>query len=339
MSQFVKNIFIFYALFCKCPISLGQLLRNDNGSVAKHVNNIIQEQSQVNIVFIISGSKDVSRYYSSIKIGIDSAVYRLKANIGSNKLKFGAVVYKDNADGGGILEVKKLTANSTEVTSFINQVSHSLGDKVCHDYMFQGIEKGLKDCGMKKGHSNFILLIGDAGSHLRDRRSPTEKYLIKLISDYKCNLVAIQVNNGYDGAFDDFIYQSQTIIKGAAQEIAKSYGGNPNLCTFKSDGNNKHELDKLEGEVVDIPYMVGSFIFPTKGSSMPVQTLENEIEQKIIEFDNRVVEVKNILENSTKNIAGSGFTSNIKFILRKSGLTENEIMKIYPPKPLPCFRK
>jgi hypothetical protein len=307
-------------------VTEGEKSEADIARIKRKIADMNDKMSNVNIIFVIDGTQSMGSFYQPVANALSSSIQKLRNSGNGNAFKFGAVVYRDYPDGGRVAEVKRLTADYAEVTSFLNQVKLS-GDKDYHEAMFQGIEKGLKDCGMRRGQSNFIFLIGDAGNHLQDKKGLTESSLIKDIAEYECNLVAFQVNNGYDRAFDDFIDQTQTIIKGAAQEIAKAYGGNPKLCVFKSDGNNKHELDKLEGEVVDIPYMVGSFIFPTKGSSMPVRTLENEIEQKIIEFDKRVVQVKNVLESST-NIAGSGFTPNVKFILRKSGLSDKDIDRL-----------
>jgi hypothetical protein len=298
----------------------------DAEELKKKIAEYNEKMSNVNIVFVIDGTQSMGSFYKPVSDALSSSIKKLRNSGNGNVFKFGAVIYRDYPDGGKVAEVKKLTADYTEVTSFLNEVKLS-GDKDYPEAMFQGIEKGLKDCGMRRGQSNFIFLIGDAGNHLQDKRGLTESTIIKEMAEYKCNLVAFQVNNDYDPAFDDFIEQAKNIIKGTAVEIATAYGGNPNLCTFKSDGNNKHELSKLEDDMVDIPYMVGSFIFPTKGSSMPVQTLEKEIEQKIIEFDKRVVLVKNILETST-NLNSEGFTDNIEVILRKSGLTERDINKL-----------
>jgi hypothetical protein len=260
--------------------------------INKSIESLTNKARKINIVFVVDGTVSMGKFYAPIARGIAASVENLRTKDTKNRLSFGAVIYRDFPENEKKVELKRLTENFREVTEFFNVARTDYNwDKDLPEAVFYGLKTALTQLGLKKGESNFIILIGDCGNHERnDITQVPINEIIGLLAQYECSLISYQVNNGFDTSYQDFINQSRQLILGSAKEIRniratskmKWISDNSGLDEpyFQSTGPSRYSLNPQE--------IVGSYLFPGIGQSLSYEILEKEISSKINEFDVRI---------------------------------------------------
>jgi hypothetical protein len=292
----------------KIRTSSGAIMDEERMSEIRNAIDVLEEKTRkINVVFVVDGTESMGRFYAPIARGIEKSVNNLRRDDTQNRFSFGAVIYRDFAEGENLVQVKPLTENHKAVTDFFLTASTAYSnDTDLPEALFYGLKTALNMVGLKNGESNFIILIGDCGSHERNDPSfvPFED-VVDLLSQFECSLISYQVNNGYPPAYQDFITQSRQIIKQSAikinniRETEKKKWIKENTSFeapyFESTGPNRYSLNPQE--------VVGSYLFPGIGQSLPYEILETEIVDKIDEFDNRISQ---LLAKAKGIIRGAG---------------------------------
>ena len=295
-----------------------------------------QKARRVNIVFVIDGTESMKPYYKPIYDAINKSVQNLKYS--RNQYRFGAVIYRDKDKNDDLYELLPLSSDSDDILNFLNNTKTNYKDdnKDFAEAVNYGLWKGLNSCRFEQNESNFIILVGDAGNHKRnDETQILDEDVIEKLVEYECSLISFQVNNGNHETYDDFIHKSQYFVIQTAQQIRESYsetkrlwqpdGWDNNSAFFESVGPNKYSLNQQE--------IVGSFLFPDKNGTLPYNILQEEIEEKIGLFEERISTIIAI----AKGIIGGGRSLNesdeyhdavIQFLSKLKGLTPQEISQL-----------
>jgi hypothetical protein len=293
---------------------------------------------KINVVFVVDGTQSMGKFYKSIASGIQTSVNNLQLEDTQNRFSFGAVIYRDFLEGENMIELHQLTENYREIIDFFNRARTDYNrDNDLPEAVFYGLKTALTQLGIRRGESNFIVLIGDCGSHYRnDETQVPINEVIDLLAETESSLISYQVNNGFYPTYQDFIDQSRRLIIGSALKIRnirkdnKIKWINENSALedpiFLSTAPNRFTLNPQE--------IVGSYLFPGIGQALSYEILEKEIIIKINEFDTRVSQM---LAKAYEVIRGAGtpdidegetdeyHPAVINFLSKLQGLSNEEI--------------
>lgn len=323
----------------KIRTSSGEIMDEERMSEIRNAIDVLEEKTRkINVVFVVDGTESMGKFYAPIARGIEKSVNNLRRDDTQNRFSFGAVIYRDFAEGENLVQVKPLTENHKSVTDFFITASTAYSnDTDLPEALFYGLKTALNQVGLKNGESNFIILIGDCGSHEKNDPSfvPFEN-VVDLLSQYECSLISYQVNNGFPPTYQDFITQSRQLIKESASKInniretrkMKWIKENTSFEApyFESTGPNRYSLNPQE--------VVGSYLFPGIGQSLPYEILETEIVNKIGEFDDRISQLlakaKGIIRGAGTPDVDSGETDEfqpavVDFLSKIAELSDSEI--------------
>lgn len=227
------------------PISL----RNDNGVVKamltinpgedindkldEEIARISEQQNNINIVFVMDGTKSMDPYYEPCVVAIEQASRAIRAKSSASNIKFGAVIYRDLGHASDALELLPLSRNIDAVKDFLRGVQcTSIGDRDIPESMFHGLYDGLDQLNLPNNQSNLLIHIGDAGNPIDNNPSKapangkyrSEKDVANLISDLEMNVVSFQVNRSNHPSYFHFGQQMKSILTQAADnnEVARN---------------------------------------------------------------------------------------------------------------------
>lgn len=306
--------------------------------IRKSIETLEKKTRKINVIFVVDGTESMGKFYRSIARGIETSVNRLQLEDSQNRFSFGAVIYRDFPEGDNKIELRQLTENYKEIIDFFNVARTDYSkDKDLPEALFYGLKTALTQVGIRRGESNFIVLIGDCGNHKRnDETQVPMKEIIDLMSLNETSLISYQVNNGFDPSYQDFVDQSRGLIIGSAIETRKIREQNKikwinenssiEAPYFLSTGPNRFSLNPQE--------TVGSYLFPGIGQSLTYEILENEIIAKIKEFDTRISQMlakaNEVIRGAGTPDSNSGETDEyhpavINFLSKLQGLSNDEI--------------
>lgn len=252
------------------------------------VSKLTTDKRQINIIFVIDGTKSMANYFQPVTESVGQTMSRLKTNIQTyNFFKFGAVVYRDFLEGDRLVELNNLTSDTTEINDFLrNIVASDSKDSDYPEAVFYGLKTALKSIIDSPDNSNFIVLIGDAGNH---KRKPIDEFdntviepdeIIDLLVEMNCHLLAFQVNNTGQPSNADFINQSKNLILTAAKkkystykDVAKKISYPMKEPKFINSGQNVMILDSTS--------VIGKIHSCSLGTSMLPALLKEEIIKSI----------------------------------------------------------
>jgi len=185
-----------------------------------------KELQNINIVFVVDGTSSMGRFYKPVSDALIKSIADLKQRYVNSTnpytMRFGAVIYRDYAEkaGEGITQVRSLTRDGNQISSFLNSV---VADDCCDrdkpEALYYGLKTALEQTNLKKGQTNIVILVGDAGNH--NRLDPTQigsQSVSKLLSDYSCNFLVFQVRNDGHQAYTDFATQTRTLMEQMAKQ-------------------------------------------------------------------------------------------------------------------------
>ena len=176
------------------------------------VDELQRKMAQINIVFVIDGTGSMKNYYKPVADAITDAMNQTVMQ--GAKVRFGAVIYRNYADGDDMVETMDLTDDATSVARFIaGRNAHSEG-KTHEEAMYHGLVTALKVMNWDKKNANFLIHIGDAGNLEPDPQHSnyTREYVAKLMADKEINYIAFQANRLDDVAYDNFKSQTRDLM-------------------------------------------------------------------------------------------------------------------------------
>ena len=258
--------------------------------IERSVSELEEKTRRINVVFVVDGTESMGRYYKPIIDGITESVNLLSEDT-QNRFRFGAVIYRDKAEGENLFDLISLQQDHNKVNDFLAKARTDYSrDRDAPEAVYFGLKKALTSVGLKKNETNFIILVGDAGNHNRnDETRLSEEEIVKLASELECSLICFQANNGLHSTYDDFIMQSQSLVLKTANIVHQGKSDTKDKWRpddmvyqqpfFESDGPNRYKLNDQDIE--------GSFLFPDKRKSLPYKLLQKEISERITSLDSR----------------------------------------------------
>ena len=249
-------------------------------------------------------------------------------------MKTGVVLYKDYGDDFSI-EYKKLTNKINEVSSFVALNQEIIKSSDAGDYaaMFLGLETALdtRKMGYESAHTNFVILIGNAGNHRTDpngvKWQDNVAKLSQTMFDNRINFLAYQVHNAGSTAYDDFAIQIGRLQK----ELADKYQNKikTDVLEYKLQTNRLYVLSR-KGSSDELP-IYDSYKYANSGQSETMEDVQRLIIGNISDFQDFVFKQLTQLEanNATTSAGDTGYLVEQKLteILRLYDWNETDISK------------
>lgn len=267
----------------------------------KRLQELKDKLENLNILFVIDATQSMAPFYKAIASSIPSVIDNIKKSGSNNNLRVGAVFYRDYPDGELACEVEPLTANHKLVTDRILSTVCGSKDRDIPEAQYNGMIKGIKEAGFVKGHSNVIVLIGDAGNHVPDPQSKTIEEVTNLMAEYSTSLIAYQVNFGSDASYSDFNSDVQKYLRNTGRRIVEGKNFNVNLNT--TNIQNTYELsftDKATSTPLNL-FMFGRFSYASHAQAMPTHILQQNIVESIFTFNQWVTKIIVEIESQTQD--------------------------------------
>lgn len=207
--------------------STGKILleSEEYGMVEKEgYEKIRNELKKVNIVFVVDGDPNLSEYNQKVIDAVRNST-RMVDEIKSQSANpvtfgYGAVVYYPNCMGGENNVISNpIVTDPERIIVYLDGKLKLSSDcsGSAEKPLFAGIEKALSlFAGNKKDESNYLVVIGSAGD-----KEDVEKVakLVNIMSQTLQGLIAFQVTNGNDIAYDLFITQLSDLLTKTAVKI------------------------------------------------------------------------------------------------------------------------
>ena len=255
------------------PELLAQI-QDRHGEAKKGLRNI-------DIVFVIDATTSMGPFFSPISKAIKNTINELSAkDIRPNKIRFGAVAYRDFAEGNRKVESVRLTSEGVEVADFLTRIdARDFKDIDKPEAVFFGLKTAVRSLGMSQGHTNIVVLVGDAGNHARpDATQVLPDEIIGLLQQYKANFMVFQAQNpGGHATYEDFVSQNKHLMKTVATKIYK---------TLPKDGEIKISFPRLETVGPQIMKInngatAASLIYTLPGTRRDPNVLQTEVEDLV----------------------------------------------------------
>jgi hypothetical protein len=323
----------------------GKVLTNVEFAKIKHViDSMSGALRNVNVIFVIDATSSMIPYSKTIQDAIKSSMRELGK--GKNSYRFGAILYRDASEGAAniINYTRELSSNFTGVLNLIGRYMTPTFNKCNNDAeecVFYGMKKAIERFDPSPGESNFVVLIGDAGNHSRqkfkdctgkesdDFTNVPQQELIDLMAKKNINLFAIQVDHqvvsDVKPAYEKFRSQVEDIMREVAilrtpngTEISKE-------SVIRNKGKDIIEINPDLG----VP---GYFKMAPDGGYLSVVELSKAIENELNIIDTKI---NDHLESISLYLNGKPQGANMKqltsFIsnLEKSNISPDKLDIIF----------
>lgn len=250
----------------------------------EELRELTSKSKDVNVVFVIDGTKSMERYYKSVAASVQKVFDESETLAIGARLRFGAVIYRDYADVPNDYEVFPLTANKDDVEKWLMNVRCYSNDNDIPEAQYNGIIKGLDKVGMKNDQSNVVVLVGDAGNHSPDKH--TLDQATSIISKYNANFISFQVFGDKDDRwYNKFNLDAKKYLVGLSKASIKNSSIKPKLAK-KPHFDNTFEIKFLSSDGNDYTnlYMFGLFTYAPDRVQMRTEVLEEGIRDALSNY-------------------------------------------------------
>ena len=269
--------------------------------VQRKIDALTRMQQHINIIFVIDATNSMKEFYPAISNALkDIKGYEFFSDPKTKSLiKIGVVLYRDSKREP---EYFPLNHDIDKLVSFLNDVKTSPDGKDDRVALFNGIETALdcKKMGYNSEHSNYLILLGDAGNNQKDNLGThwselCGKLALKL-ADNKINFLAYQISNKGSNADADYINQVKKMQRDLTAKYVEVTG---TQMDYKRVSQSVSKLVRLSTGEDDLPiYSMSEYAEPGETKSASVitkaivshaQTFYNIISERITKY-NRLAE-------------------------------------------------
>lgn len=291
---------------------------SDSRALKKEIEERIKK---INIVIVMDGTMSMETYYPQMCKAIQRAMNNIQNQrmINTKQVKFGAVIYRNEEDGSP--KVQPLTTASNVIKYLSNHKCGSISSNP-YEAMFEGLYSAVKKIDWNKQESNFIILVGDAASDIRNRLNLNVREIGQSLASQNINFVAFQANHGKHKAYADFIEQIDDILMAEASEI---YGRNITVDDFIERKNAKY-LKVKEKEEQQFPMKLG-FVNAAVGKNGQAVYLENLIVQNIDSFITIQQRQLDAFDSMLDRIQKTGGELNVDILTNRRDISPEQIEK------------
>lgn len=257
--------------------------------MSEQIKLLRESMNNLNIIFVIDGTKSMSPYYEACVEAIDEASRGIRASKSESNIKFGAVIYRDLVDPEP-LALYPLARGVNTIKTFLRNVecSSSPGDDI-PESVFYGLYDGVKQVSgsLQPGHSNVIIHIGDAGNPdltttkkvPANGKNATQQDIARLIDEDSFSYIAFQVNRGRHPSYFHFGQQVKDIMDRSMNNnsmVTASYWEKTSQTTYQLEVATKGEAPPI--------YPVFELTLAENGPTSPSK-LSKSIEAVIKQMD------------------------------------------------------
>ena len=312
----------------------------DNNQKKKdEITKLKSKIENVNVLFVVDATQSMKSYYNSIAGALTKIIKSDEKSRSNTAFKYGLITYRDYADGDDALNIYPITSDGDKIISALNSTICSSLDSDLPEAQYNALINGVKNSGFKKGESNVVVLVGDAGNHRDDEKYKLEQVISNLV-DFDVNLIAFQVIYSRPATFSDFNKDVRRMLF----DIAKNSNSNNKLnATLKKVQNieNSYRIEYLtSNNTKGFQYSFGRFTHASDGIAMSPLVLENNIRDAILQEFKPLVESKIseldkfILNGSSGSKMGGGqYDEDIKnWICESLNKTSEECSKLFDSK-------
>jgi len=279
--------------------SAGQeiITKDEAANAVKKANEKMISLRQINIIFVIDAGSGMTEYLTSVTDAINKILAIRLDNKSSNKIKYGAVVYRDYGDENCSQDLSyakiDLTPNASSVIEFLNSQKTISGCKKGNKSVNKGLYQALRMLSVngKQDESNYVVMIGGAGESRPNPKYSNEN-IINMLVNAKANLLVFQAINGLSDEYTFFTPTFKYIIKEAsARSTKKSVIG----TKFEKDFSNpRFNTEKENIYFTDYPNTSGlnaTIAFPEKSSSLSSDVIVYQMDS-LLNFGEQDIEAK-----------------------------------------------
>ena len=253
---------------------------------------ILSNNKKLNVVFVLDVSQNNKHYIPIVKSLLQEMQLNFESSTYFNRVKFGAVVYKENS-----CNVSKLTSplshNYRDVSSFIELKNKemSCAETSIIQPTHNALLKATNLLAKAKDETNIIVLIGTTVSQNEQTQD-----LISALSKVKARLILFQSQSKSADAYTDFVLMAENLLSNTSQNIAEL---KKEKLVNQDDliVNNNFSLQGGENGVYRLDYpsqsmTQGYVIFPKKGEVMLSNFLKNSLDTLIrhVTLDNQRID-------------------------------------------------
>lgn len=258
------------------------------GDLQEKVKELTLMQKNIDIVFAVDGTSSMAPFYQAVAQSIKRIIKQNEYLGLDANLRFGAIIYRDYADGSDAVQVMRLTSDIRKVEEWLVQVKCKSADKDLPEAQYNGLIEGVNKVGFQQGYSNLIVLIGDAGNHFPDPKNKSLEKVVDVMDQYDMNLISFQVINGKDQSFADFNTDSQDYIRELASHVKMTSDAgvvqNQKAQLVKHPSiENTYVLEFIGETGVEITeiYRFGRFTYAQINTQMSTSILEENIKDAV----------------------------------------------------------
>lgn len=190
------------------------------------IDQALKNQAIINLIIVIDGTTSMGDFYDPMQKAIQEASNYL-GDEGRRTVKVGVVIYRDYSDGEYVTEVQPMTdPKSPALRKFLTDggnygIKSSPNDRTMTEALFKGIDVALdtKTMGYSPENSNIMLVVGDCGNALNDKKIESSELARRLVEN-NIQLASFQVRNKNDQDFYLFRDQMGELIR---DNLGKQY--------------------------------------------------------------------------------------------------------------------
>jgi hypothetical protein len=299
------------------------------------INDLKNKIENVNILFVVDATQSMKLYYNSIADALSSIIRSDALSRSSTTFKYGLITYRDYADGNDALNIYPITSDGKKIIFALNNTICKSLDTDLPEAQYNALINGVKNSGLKRGESNVVVLIGDAGNHRNDEKFKLENAINNLV-EFDINLIAFQVIYSRPSTYSDFNKDVRKMLF----DIAKSSNLNSKLsASLKKVQNieNSYRIEYLrENNSKGFQYTFGRFTHASDGIAMSPLVLESNIKDAILKeyiplVDYKISELDKIVLNGGNGSKMKGGQYNpdiLNWICEEKNYTAEQCAKI-----------
>lgn len=214
----------------------GEIDKEKWQQLKKDVLDIEENQTKINVIFVIDATFSMEQYAGPITTALDSAMSFINRDQQNkdkrNEFKFGAVLYRDEKED---FPVHIFEGNTPELTNdhkklgewikkYMNKNFYGK-DPDLPEAVYYGIDEAINKYKPNSKQTNYIIVIGDAGDHQNPNNKTwiEEPKLIKKLAARRINLLAYQVHRPdkieKDSTYKEFDKQMKRLMIGTATQL------------------------------------------------------------------------------------------------------------------------
>ena len=291
----------------------------DNGARKKKIEELKELLHNVNIIFVIDHTSSMKGYFSVVSKAVQDLIRR-DYNPEST-IRVGVVLYKDYADTKTV-NVCELNSDLSVVAKFLNDAEDNAysSDRDYEEAMFEGLRTALdtEKMGYQKKHSNFIILLGDAGDHSSHngiRWQDAADDIAQKMNDNNINFLGYQVNNDGSNAGTAWGLQVARI-----QKLFSQYFNNKAKTDYKYCATDNNWWELRRDNTTKQYIRLATYKFVDKGTKLSQNGLKTLVSNNI---DNFISDVEERIRSIDQGLIDYALTTkNVK-------ITEDDLRAMY----------